>query len=138
IKGSNGEFQDWCDILISASGVLNSWKYPNIPGLDLYQGTLMHSANWDNSYDLTDKTVAVIGDGSLSRRFSQSYEAHGFLRSPVWITTRFGAKHARPGSTNFKYSEEQLNNFRENLEEHTRYYRNVEGELNKRFTLMHD
>lgn len=143
IKGPHGEFEDWCDILISASGVLNSWKYPNIPGLDLYRGKLMHSANWDNSYDLTDQTVAVIGGGSSAVQIIPSIQPKvkkltAFLRSPVWITTGFGAKHAGPGGTNFKYSDEQLKIFRENPEEYTQYCRDVEGELNKRFTLMHD
>jgi cation diffusion facilitator CzcD-associated flavoprotein CzcO len=39
-------------------------KYPDIPGIDTFKGKLMHSAKWDSSYDLTGKTVAVIGGGS--------------------------------------------------------------------------
>ncbi|KAJ9644328.1 hypothetical protein H2204_001680 [Knufia peltigerae] len=133
---------DSCDILISGSGVLNSWKYPDIPGLDLFKGKLMHSAKWDADYDLTDKTVAVIGGGSSAVQIVPNIQPKvkkltAFLRSPVWITTGFGARYAGPGGTNFEYSEEQLKEFRENPEAHVKYCRDIEGELNKRFTLMH-
>lgn len=42
----------------------SSYKYPNIPGIGEYEGKLMHSAAWDADYDLTGKTVAIIGGGS--------------------------------------------------------------------------
>ncbi|KFY41588.1 hypothetical protein V495_04857 [Pseudogymnoascus sp. VKM F-4514 (FW-929)] len=133
---------DWCDILISASGVLNSWKYPNIPGLELFKGKLMHSATWDNNYDLTGKTVAVIGGGSSAVQIIPNIQPKvknmiAFLRSPVWVTTGFGAKHAAPGGTNFQYSTEDINKFNTNPEEYNQYCRAIEGELNKRFNLMH-
>ncbi|KAF9883658.1 hypothetical protein FE257_003092 [Aspergillus nanangensis] len=142
LHGPDGAFADSCDILVSASGVLNSWKYPDIPGLEKFRGKLMHSATWDGSYDLTGKTVAVIGGGSSAVQIIPSIQPKvkrvtAFLRSPVWITTGFGAKHAGPGGTNFAYSEEQIKTFNEDPASHVQYCRDVEGELNKRFTLMH-
>jgi hypothetical protein len=76
-----------------------------------------------------------------------------FLRSSVWITTGFGAKYAGPGGTNFeckfpfnriflidltspKDSEEQIENFKKDPASLATYSRNIEGELNKRFTLV--
>jgi hypothetical protein len=44
-------FADYCDVLLSASGVLNSWKWPSIPGLHTFNGKLLHSAQWDEDYD---------------------------------------------------------------------------------------
>lgn len=44
----------------------SEWKWPNIPGLDTFEGKLMHSAAWDGQYDLKGKRVAVIGGGSSS------------------------------------------------------------------------
>ncbi len=143
LVAADGTYQDdWCDILVSASGVLNSWKYPDIPGLDSFKGKLMHSAAWDASYDLEGKTVAVIGGGSSGVQVIPNIQPKvrkltAFLRSPVWITTGFGAKHAGPGGTNFKYSEEQLKQFNEDPAAYDKYCREIEGELNKRFNLMH-
>lgn len=57
-------FDDYADVLFNCSGVLNTWKYPNIEGINQFKGKLMHSARWDGDYDLTGKRVAVIGGGS--------------------------------------------------------------------------
>ena len=102
----------------------------------------MHSAKWDNNYDLKGKKVAVIGGGSSAVQIVPSIQPtveklYAFLRSPVWITTGFGAKYAGPGGTNFSYSDEQKQEWCDHPETHAQYCRDVEGELNKRFTLMH-
>lgn len=55
IKVENGEdgsvYGDSCDVFISGQGALNNWKWPDIPGLHDFKGKLLHSANWDESYD---------------------------------------------------------------------------------------
>lgn len=60
---SREEFSQHCDILVNASGILNNWRWPDIPGLDKYKGTLLHTANWDENVDLTGKHVGLIGNG---------------------------------------------------------------------------
>lgn len=55
--------QDWCHFFINACGLFNTWKWPDVPGIDKFEGKITHSANWDKSIDLTDKTVALIGNG---------------------------------------------------------------------------
>jgi cation diffusion facilitator CzcD-associated flavoprotein CzcO len=142
VDADGKDFEDWCDVLLNGTGVLNSWKWPSIPGIDVFKGKLMHSAAWDTSYDLTDKTVAVIGGGSSAVQIIPAIQPKvkqliAYLRSPVWVTTGFGAKHAGPGGTNFEYSQEQIQKWKANPEEYEKYSREVEGELNKRFTLMH-
>ncbi|TVY68915.1 putative sterigmatocystin biosynthesis monooxygenase [Lachnellula suecica] len=143
LVGPDGtRFEDACEILANASGVLNSWKYPDVPGISDFKGKLMHSASWDSEYDLRGKTVAVLGGGSSAVQIIPQIQPIvgkliPFLRSPVWVTTGFGAKFAAPGGTNFNYSEEQLEIFNEDPEAYQKYCRELEGELNKRFTLMH-
>lgn len=85
----------------------------------------MHTARYDHSYDLSGKTVAVIGGGSsgvqvipkiqggmlrtsarcsltkLTQLLLVVAKLIAFLRSPTWITTGFGAKFSGPGGTNF-------------------------------------
>jgi cation diffusion facilitator CzcD-associated flavoprotein CzcO len=56
-------FHDECDILINASGILNHWRWPAIPGLDNYRGKLVHSADWDDSINLEGANVGLIGNG---------------------------------------------------------------------------
>ena len=64
VTANDKEFVDVCDVLINAGGVLNNWEWPNIPGIDRFQGKLGHSADWDEGYDWKGKNVAVIGIGS--------------------------------------------------------------------------
>ena len=44
-------FEDTADALFTGTGVLNEWKWPEIPGLHDFKGKLLHSAIWDTSYD---------------------------------------------------------------------------------------
>jgi cation diffusion facilitator CzcD-associated flavoprotein CzcO len=45
---STGEtFEDASHILITARGQLNDIAWPKIPGLDTFQGKMMHSGDWD-------------------------------------------------------------------------------------------
>ena len=46
-------FEDESDALITAIGFLNEWKWPQIPGLQGFEGKLLHSAAWDEKYDYT-------------------------------------------------------------------------------------
>ena len=55
-----------CHVLINAGGILNSWRWPAIPGLQSYQGKLVHSAAWDQDLVLEGKTVGLIGNGYVS------------------------------------------------------------------------
>jgi cation diffusion facilitator CzcD-associated flavoprotein CzcO len=52
------------DFLISACGVLHHPRYPEIEGLDSFQGSIFHSARWDHDVPLGDRRVGVLGTGS--------------------------------------------------------------------------
>ena len=51
-------------VVIGATGPLNRPVIPKLNGLETFAGRAFHSANWDHTYDLTDKRVAVIGTGA--------------------------------------------------------------------------
>ncbi|KAK0744872.1 hypothetical protein B0T21DRAFT_407945 [Apiosordaria backusii] len=72
------ELEDWCNVLVNATGFLQNPKWPKIDGMDRFQGQLVHSALWDESIDVTDKKVAIIGIVAESITL--------FARSPTWIT----------------------------------------------------
>lgn len=56
-------FHDQCNILVNAAGLLNAWRWPVIPGLHDFKGTLLHTANYDRATDLAGKHVGIIGNG---------------------------------------------------------------------------
>ncbi|PCI41370.1 MAG: 4-hydroxyacetophenone monooxygenase [Moraxellaceae bacterium] len=81
------------DVFISALGQLNKPKYPNIPGLDSFKGTLFHSSRWDHDFKLEGKSVAVIGTGASAIQFipeiaKQVKQLDVYQRSPNWIVPK--------------------------------------------------
>lgn len=84
----------------------SNFRYPDIEGLWTFRGKLMHTANWDNKYDLKDKRVAVIGAGSSAAQVIPSIiplvkKLHSFIKSPTWITAGFAQRFAGPDGGNF-------------------------------------
>jgi cation diffusion facilitator CzcD-associated flavoprotein CzcO len=53
---------DSCDVLLSATGALNEWKWPKIPGLNDFKGKLLHSANWDEDYDYLVGPIILLSN----------------------------------------------------------------------------
>lgn len=49
--------------VINASGALTTPKMPDIEGIELFAGSVMHSARWDDSVDFSDARVGIIGTG---------------------------------------------------------------------------
>ncbi|KEZ76629.1 flavin-containing monooxygenase [Salinisphaera hydrothermalis] len=77
-------------VMISAVGALSDPAYPKIEGLEHFRGKLMHTAQWDDDYDLTGKRVAVIGSGASAIQVvpeiqKQAGQMTVFQRTPSWI-----------------------------------------------------
>ncbi|KAF3804193.1 putative sterigmatocystin biosynthesis monooxygenase stcW [Colletotrichum gloeosporioides] len=132
---------DWGHVLINGTGVLNNWKWPDVPGLHSFKGDLFHSATWDPEYQVAEKTVAVLGTGSSGIQIVATLQPLvkslvTFIRSPTWITAGFAQSHAGPGGANFSFTEEQKSNFKEKPDAYMRYRKEIEGELNSRFRFV--
>ncbi|WP_018657660.1 flavin-containing monooxygenase [Actinomadura flavalba] len=79
--------------LITANGVLHQPKRPDIPGLDTFAGRVVHTAEWDDSLDLTGRRVAVIGTGAsalqaVPRIARRAGHLHVFQRTPIWVAPK--------------------------------------------------
>lgn len=139
-EAPGGAFYDEGDVLINATGVLNHWKWPQVPGVEKFKNKV-HSAAWDDSVDLNDKVVGVIGNGSSAVQivpaiFPKVKKLKSFMRSSTWITAGFAQKYAGENGANFDYSDEQKKTFKENPQEYLRYRKLVEAELNQRFKFI--
>ena len=54
------------DVVVSAVGLFTQPVLPELVEEEPFTGTLMHTARWDHSVDLTDARVAVLGTGSTA------------------------------------------------------------------------
>lgn len=87
------EFDDYCHLLILGTGVLNTFKWPDIAGLDEFKGKLVHTARWDADYQAArwrNSSVAVIGSGSSSLQVVPAMQPYVkamdvFVRTPLWF-----------------------------------------------------
>ncbi len=60
--GSEEELE--ADLIISGAGIFNPPVYPDIDGLDDFAGPSFHTTRWPEDLDLSDKRVAIIGNGA--------------------------------------------------------------------------
>jgi cation diffusion facilitator CzcD-associated flavoprotein CzcO len=75
VTGANYEDGSWriqlgdgeeveADFLISCCGVLHHPRFPELEGLESFEGAAFHSAQWDHDVELRGKRVGVLGTGS--------------------------------------------------------------------------
>ncbi|RMJ03531.1 hypothetical protein CDV36_014938 [Fusarium kuroshium] len=133
--------EDWCHFMITASGILNNWKWPDIPGLHSFNGKLMHSAAWESGTTWKDKTVAVLGCGSSGVQIVPTMQPTvkkliTFIRTPTWITAGFAQSKAGPNGANFAFSQERKDEFKADPDAYLRYRKEIEHELNSRFKFI--
>ncbi len=88
--------------VVAALGGLERPKMPDIPGLDEFGGTLMHTALWDHDVALAGKRVAVIGTGATSLQVvpaivDEVEHLTVFQRTPIWVFPKIDAKVGWPG-----------------------------------------
>lgn len=81
------------DVVIAAAGSLSDPRFPDIPGVEDFEGKRFHSAAWDHAHDLSGERVAVIGTGASSIQIvpkiqPQVASLKVFQRTPAWIIPR--------------------------------------------------
>ncbi len=89
--------------------MLHHPNYPDIEGLDDFEGQLFHSARWDHDVPLDGRRIGLIGNGSTGVQIvtalaSRAAELYQFQRTAQWIMP----------SENPAYTEEEKADFREN------------------------
>ncbi|OAL53149.1 FAD/NAD(P)-binding domain-containing protein [Pyrenochaeta sp. DS3sAY3a] len=123
-----------CDILINATGILNDWEWPAIPGLDSFSGPKLHSAAWDESIVLKGKHVGLIGNGSsgiqiLPAILPSVRRLTTFIREPTWVAPVQGLE-ART------YSAKEKLDFATQPETLLQYRKEIEHSLNSQFAIF--
>ncbi|KXN90086.1 Putative sterigmatocystin biosynthesis monooxygenase stcW [Leucoagaricus sp. SymC.cos] len=107
IPGNDNEtemLEDTADIVISAVGNLRIPSWPEIPGIETFEGGLIHSADWktqegEGAWEDTVKTwgnkrIGVIGVGSSAIQIVASLQPRvkhlvNYVRGKTWISGTF-------------------------------------------------
>src|SRR5690606_19494389 len=74
------------NVVVAATGLFNLPKMPDIPGIDEYEGELVHTTRWGAEHTAAGKRTAVIGNGStgvqlLSKIASEASHVDVFVRT---------------------------------------------------------
>ena len=89
------------DVVVAACGQMTVPLWPQIPGLDAFEGPAFHSARWDHDADLSSSRVAVIGTGASAIQFvpelaRSAAAVRVFQRSPGYVIAKDDQVYDRP------------------------------------------
>lgn len=135
---------EYCDILISAQGVLTHPSWPKVDGLDTFKGHVTHSARWDHDYDYSNKRIAVIGNGSSGIQITPQMQklpgttVRNFIRGPAWVYYRLPpSRHLGRAvdDPNPAYTDEEKERFQD-PEAHCQYRKGIIDRTNRAFRLV--
>jgi 4-hydroxyacetophenone monooxygenase len=78
------------NFIVNALGLFANASVPDLPGLHKFKGPKPHTAKWDDSFDPTGKTVALIGNGSSGTQLmpwlaDKAKKVYAFQRTAQWI-----------------------------------------------------
>lgn len=135
------EFEDECDVLLYATGILNDFKWPNIEGINDFRGKLVHTARWPKDYQSEEwkqDSVAIIGSGASSIQTVPNMQPHVkhmdiFVRTGVWfvqIANNYGQNH--------EYSADEKEKFRSQPEELVKHAKSIENQINGMWGSFYD
>ncbi|EME45127.1 hypothetical protein DOTSEDRAFT_70988 [Dothistroma septosporum NZE10] len=104
----NQEYEIKTDFLVSAVGQLNVPQWPEIKGIEKFEGKKMHSARWDWSYDVAGKKIALVGNGCtavqiLPELAKVAEHVTVFQRTPNWVVPRADAPVSVAWRNIYKY-----------------------------------
>lgn len=114
--------QDVVDVVIAATGVLHHPNYPDIDGLDTFEGAMFHSSRWDHDVPIDGAKVGIIGTGSTAVQLVGAItERVGrltlFQRTAQWIMPQDNPAYTEVQRDDYRDHPERLEESHSNLRE---------------------
>jgi cation diffusion facilitator CzcD-associated flavoprotein CzcO len=86
-------------VVISGVGGLVDPALPKVNGIETFEGTIFHTARWNHAYDLTGKSVAVIGTGASAVQVVPSIapkvgKLTVFQRTAAWVMPKHDRRYS--------------------------------------------
>ncbi|KAF9641544.1 putative flavin-binding monooxygenase protein [Lasiodiplodia theobromae] len=121
--------EDTADVLMTGTGVLNEWRWPDIKGLHDFKGDLLHSANWNDAFD--PKIVPALAGKVRSMDH--------YIRGKTWITNQIGEEFLKErtwsGSGNFEYTSEEKAVWKQDPAAYVQYRKSLELKLQGNYAI---
>lgn len=111
------------DVVVSAIGMFSEPSWPEIEGLDRFEGAVWHSARWDRDHDLGGERVAVVGSAASAVQFVPEIvkvagRVHLFQRSANWVLPKIDSPYTPEQLDAFRADPAPLLRFRAEVERH--------------------
>ncbi|KAJ3020798.1 hypothetical protein HKX48_000179 [Thoreauomyces humboldtii] len=96
------------NILIAATGPLCIPHVPEFPGLESFGGSIMHSAEWDDSVKIKGQKVAMVGTAASAAQIGPAIvedveKLLVFQRTPNWMVPRLNFEYPSVVKFAFQY-----------------------------------
>ena len=107
VRGGDGREETLeANAVISAVGMLNRPRFPDIAGLESFEGPCFHSARWQHDAPLAGQRIGVIGTGASAMQFvprvaEQAASTTIFQRAAHWAS--YNASYRATIDDNFKW-----------------------------------
>src|ERR1700757_4080562 len=79
--------------LITATGFLSQPHTPDIPGITGFDGKIIHTTAWDDSYVLDNRRIGIIGTGATAVQLIPELAKNAadltvYQRTPIWVVPK--------------------------------------------------
>ena len=79
--------------LITATGFLSQPRTPEIPGIGDFEGTVIHTADWDDGFDPAGRRIGIIGTGATAVQLIPELARRAgdltvYQRTPIWVVPK--------------------------------------------------
>lgn len=130
----------------------SNWRWPEVPGIQAFQGNLIHTARWPKDFKYANKAVAVIGNGSSGIQLMPEIQPdvkrlYQIVRTPTWILPpRIQAWKIMGQASDIlsqvemddreNFSQEQIDRFKSDPEFYRKFVKAIEKEVNSAFPIV--
>lgn len=118
VEATAGRYE--ADVVVAASGHLSDPKFPEIQGIESFEGEIFHSSRWDHEAVFEGKRVGVIGTGASALQIIPEVAKLAghltvFQRSAPYVTPREDREYTEAEKRMFERMPETAKDLRRDL-----------------------
>ncbi len=101
--------------VIAATGILHHPKYPDIEGMNDFEGPMFHTARWDHDVEIKGKKIGLIGTGSSGVQITAEIAPEVekltvFQRTAQWVVPNERVAYSEEEKEAFRTDADMLQN----------------------------